>query len=243
MDKSDKQLADILKAMFEASLPGGTVTVVPLSVNGITHDEKEVLSNQMEKFDSLPDGTNEIKEKFLFTLVGMAQWAVAHPSTSRYEYLSPGEIKSNKNLKNAFMAWWYNEHPGMKPEQEKMFNQSIKDGMFPGGVMEHTADGHHPIGWSWGSEWYIADFYMCLIRALIQHAEKAECDMKDKNAPVYIANKAFQLNRVDPTPEIIKAMNERLHETVETREYSEYSAGVRIHVMAGKLDEEGCIKL
>ena len=84
---------------------------------------------------------------------------------------------------------------------------------------------------------------MCLIRALIQHAEKAECDMKDKNAPVYIANKAFQLNRVDPTPEIIKAMNERLHETVETREYSEYSAGVRIHVMAGKLDEDGCIKL
>jgi hypothetical protein len=228
MDKSDKRLADILKAMFEASLPGGTVTVVPLSVNGITHDEREVLSNQMEKFDSLPDGTNEIKEKFLFTLVGMAQWAVAHPSTSRYEYLSPGVIKSNKNLKNAFMTWWYNEHPGMKPEQEKMFNQSIKNGLFPGGVIEHTADGHHPVGWSWGSEYYLADYYLCLTYALIQRGIKLGKDVKEKFAPIYIAKQVQCLNRVTPTVEIIDAMDERLNEPEPnvTRPYGVVSAEV-----------------
>ena len=77
MDKSDKQLADILKTMFELSFPGGKVTVVPVSVNGAINDEKEVLGKSMDEFQSLPDGTNDIKEKFFFTLVGMAQWAVA----------------------------------------------------------------------------------------------------------------------------------------------------------------------
>jgi hypothetical protein len=47
-------------------------------------------------------------------------------------------------------------------------------------VIEHTPDGHHPIGWSWGSEWYLADFYLCLTRAIIQRAEKVGLDLKEK---------------------------------------------------------------
>jgi hypothetical protein len=221
MDKSDKQLTKIVKAMFEASLPGCTVTVVPFSVFG----DKVLLSNQVEKCDSLPDETNEINEKFFFTLVGMAQWAVAHPSTSRYEYLSPGEIKSNKNLKNAFMTWLHNEHQGMKPEQEKMFNRSIKAGLFPAGVIEHTADGHHPIGWSWGSEDYLADFYLCLTYAIIQHAIKLGKDVKEKFAPISIAKQVQSLNRVEPTWEIVNAMNHVMNEPEpnKTRPYNVFS--------------------
>jgi hypothetical protein len=212
MDKSDKRLADILKAMFEASLPGGTVTVVPVSVNGAFNEEREVVGNMMGKFRSMPDGTNEIKEKFFFTLVGMAQWAVAHPSTSKFEYLSPETIKASKNLKNAFMQWWYNDHPYVKPEQQKMFDQSIKNGLFPAAVMEHTADGHHPIGWSWGSEWYIADFYLCLTYVIIQDAAKRGNDVKDKFAPVHIAKDVLRLNRVKPTVEIVEAMGKLMEE-------------------------------
>src|SRR5664279_3753731 len=105
MDKSDKQLAEILRQMLEAGTPGITVTAFPI--------EKELLSN----FQSLPNpdsATKTIEEQFFVTLVGMAQWAVAHPSTSEYEYLSPEEIKANPNLKNAFMVWWYKDHPYIK---------------------------------------------------------------------------------------------------------------------------------
>jgi hypothetical protein len=221
MDKPEKKLLDMLEAMFASSFPEGTVTVVPLSVSG----DKELLGNQMEKFDSLPDGTDDIKERFFFTLVGMAQWAVAHPSTSRYEYLSPGEIKSNKNLKNAFMTWWYNEHPDMKPEQE---NQPIKDGLFPGAVIEHTADGHHPFGWSWGSESYLSDFYLCLTYAAIQEAIKFGYDVKEKFAPIYIAKKIQHVNRVEPTRKIVDAMNHLLNEAEPnaTRPYGVISGEV-----------------
>jgi hypothetical protein len=57
---------------------------------------------------------------------------------------------------------------------------SLAHGLCPAGVIEHTPDGHHPIGWSWGSEWYLADFYLCLTRAIIQRAEKVGLDLKEK---------------------------------------------------------------
>lgn len=221
MDKNT-QLADLLKQLFDS----GAVTVV----RGTLDDNGNVVIPLPIEIDQPlpnPDNPNKtIEKQFFFTLVGMAQWALEHPSASRFEYISPEHVKAHKHLMDAFMNWWYAEHPYMSDAQWELFHDSVKHGLCPACVVEHTADGHHPIGWSWGSEWYLADFYMCLIRALIQHAERAECDMKDKNAPVYIANKAFQLNRVDVTPEIIKAMNERLHETVETREYGVVSAEV-----------------
>jgi hypothetical protein len=213
MDKSDRQLAEILKQMLEAGTPGITVTAFPI--------EKELLSN-IQPLPNPDSTTKTIEEQFFFTLVGMAQWALEHPSTSRFEYISPEEIKAIPNLKNAFMVWWYNDHPYIKPEQEKMFNQSIKDGLFPAAVMEHTADGHHPIGWSWGSEYYLADFYMCLTYAIIQRGIKMGKDVKDKFAPICIAKQVEQLNRVIPTVEIIDAMDERLNEPEPnaTRPYS-----------------------
>lgn len=211
MDKSDKQLADILKKMFEADMPGCKIAVVPVSVNG-ANEEKKVLGKAMDDFQSQPDGTTNIEAKFFYTLVGMAKWAVDHPSTSKYDYVSPDVIKSHPNLKSAFMAWWYTDHPYVKPEQEKMFNQSIKDGLCPAGVMEHTADGHHPIGWSWGSEDYLADYYLCLTYAMIQRATKLGLDVKEKFAPIYIAREVQRLNRVSPTVEIVDAMNQLLNE-------------------------------
>ena len=93
-------------------------------------------------------------------------------------------------------------------------------------MVEHTPDGHHPIGWSWGSEWYLADYYLCLTRAIIQHAEKVGNDLKSKYAPIYIAAEVFKLNRVDPTPEIIGAMDERLKEKEKTRSYGVVSGEV-----------------
>lgn len=171
---------------------------------------------------------DESHQQFFFMLVGMAQWAVAHPSRSRYEYLSPEKINSIKNLRGAFLKWWYEEHPVMKPEQEKMFEESIKNGLFPAGVIEHTPDGHHPIGWSWGSEWYLADFYLCLTYACIQRAVSLGLDVKDKFAPVYIAMEVQRLNRVEPTPDIIDAMNARLNEPEpnKTRPYGVVSGEV-----------------
>ena len=169
---------------------------------------------------------NENQRRFFFSLVGMAMWALEHPSTSRFEYISPERVKAHKHLNGAFMNWWYKEHPVMKPHQEEMFEESIKHGLCPAGVVEHTADGHHPIGWSWGSEWYLADYYLCLTRAIIQHAERVGNDVKGRYAPIYIAVEVFELNRVDPTPEIIAAMDGRLKETEKTRSYGVVSADV-----------------
>jgi hypothetical protein len=222
MDESDKQLVDILQKMFEADMPGCKIAVVPVSVNGAINEEKKVLGKALEyDFQSMPDGTNDINERFYFTLVGMAQWAVAHPSTSKFEYLSPETIKASKNLQNAFMQWWYNDHPYVKPEQQKMFDQSIKNGLFPAAVMEHTADGHHPIGWSWGSEWYLADYYLCLTYATIQLGTRLGKDVKDKFAPIYIAKQVQALNRVKPTVEIVEAMD-KLMEEPEPNKTAEY---------------------
>jgi hypothetical protein len=199
--EKQKKLLDTLEAMF-ASLPKGTVTVVPI--------------------------TDATQEKFFFTLVGMAQWAVAHPSESRFEYLSPDDVKASKTLTNAFMNWWVEDHPYLTDAQETLFQNSISRGLSPSCVIEHTADGHHPFGWSWGSEWYIADFYMCLTYALIQRGIKMGKDVKDKFAPIYIAKQVEQLNRVTPTVEIIDAMDERLNEPEPnvTRPYGVVSAEV-----------------
>jgi len=65
--EKQKALLDTVEALF-ASLPKGTVTAGPTA--------------------------NATQEKFFFTLVGMAQWAIAHMSESRYEYLSPEKVKS-----------------------------------------------------------------------------------------------------------------------------------------------------
>src|ERR1035441_10117054 len=97
---------------------------------------------------------------FFSTLVGMARWALEHPSMSRFEYISPERVKAHKHLKGAFMNWWYAEHPNMTDPRE-LFEDSVTHGLCPAGVVEHTPDGHHPIGWSWGSEWYLADYYLC----------------------------------------------------------------------------------
>jgi hypothetical protein len=43
---------------------------------------------------------------------------------------------------------------------------------------------------------------------------------------VYIAAEVFKLNRVDPTPEMIEAMDERLQETEKTRSYGVVSGEV-----------------
>jgi len=114
----------------------------------------------------------------------------------------------------------------MADAQRELFENSITHGLCPAGVVEHTRDGHHPIGWSWGSEWYLADFYLCLTQAIIQHAEKAGNDLKSKYAPIYIAAEVFNLNRVEPTPEIIEAMEERLQDSEKTRPYSVISGQV-----------------
>lgn len=60
---------------------------------------------------------NENQQRFFFTLVGMVQWALEHPSTSRFEYISPERVKAHKHLKGAFMNWWYAEHPNMADAQ------------------------------------------------------------------------------------------------------------------------------
>jgi len=163
---------------------------------------------------------DESHQQFFFMLVGMAMWALKHPSTSRFEYISPERVKTNRHLKGHFMNFWYADHQFMTDAQHELFENSIARGLCPGGVVEHTSDGHHPIGWSWGSEWYLADFYLCLTRAIIQHAEKVGNDLKSKYAPIYIAAEVFELNRVDPTPEIIEAMDKRLQEKEGTRVYS-----------------------
>jgi hypothetical protein len=124
-------------------------------------------------------------QQFFFALVGMAQWALEHPSTSRFEFISHEHVKTHKHLKTAFISWWYAEHPYMTDAQRELFEDSVKHGLCPAGVVEHTPDGHHPIGWSWGSEWYLADFYLCLTRAIIQHAEKVGNDLKNKYAPIH----------------------------------------------------------
>jgi hypothetical protein len=161
---------------------------------------------------------------FFFALVGMAQWALEHPSASRFEYISPEHVKANNHLKSAFMHWWYTDHFDMTDAERQLFELSVTEGLCPAGVIEHTADGHHPVGWSWGSEWYLADYYLCLTRAIIQHAEKVGNDLKSKYAPLHIAAGVFQLNRVDPTPVIIEAMGERLKEAEKTRSYGVVSA-------------------
>ena len=169
---------------------------------------------------------DENNQHFFFTLADMAQWALKHPSTSRFEYINPERVKAHKHLKAAFMNWWYEDHPNMADAQRELFENSITHGLCPAGVVEHTRDGHHPIGWSWGSEWYLADFYLCLTQAIIQHAEKAGNDLKSKYAPIYIAAEVFNLNRVEPTPEIIEAMEERLQDSEKTRPYSVISGQV-----------------
>lgn len=202
------QLADFLKLMFDP----GAVTVVRCTLDD---NGNVAIPVPIEIDQSLPNPDNPnktIEDEFFFTLVGMAQWAIAHPSTSRHQYISPEEVKANKNLNNAFMTWWYTEHPAVKPEQEKMFNQSIKDGLFPAAVMEHTADGHHPVGWSWGSEWYLANYYLCLTYATIQLGTRLGKDVKDKFAPIYIAKDLLRLNRVKPTVEIVEAMGKLMEE-------------------------------
>jgi hypothetical protein len=216
MDKN-KQLADFLKQMFDS----GAVTVV----RGTLDDNGNVaipLPIEIDRPLPNPDNPNKtIEDKFFFTLVGMAQWAIAHPSTSRYQYISPEEVKANKNLNNAFMTWWYTEHPAVKPEQQKMFDESISKGLRPGGVMEHTADGHHPIGWSWGSEWYLADYYLCLTYATIQLGAKFGKDVQSKFAPISIAKQVQSVNRVKPTVEIVEAMG-KLMEEPEPNKTAEY---------------------
>lgn len=177
----------------------------------MTDDQQQVPPTLLEM--------DEIHQRFFFVLVGMAMWALKHPSTSRFEYISPECVMANRHLKGAFMNWWYAEHPIISDAQRELFQDSVTHGLSPAGVVEHTPNGHHPIGWSWGSEWYLADFYLCLTRAIIQRAEEVGLDVKDKFAPIHIAREAFRLNRVDPTPEIIKAMNERLQEKEKTRSY------------------------
>lgn len=159
-------------------------------------------------------------------LLDMAKWALAHPSESRFEYISPEQVKEHTGLKNAFMSWWGAEHPYLTDAQWQLFEDSISHGLCPAAVVEHTPDGHHPIGWSWGSEWYLADFYLCLTRAIIQHAQKVGNDLKSKYAPIYIAAEVFELNRVDPTPEIVEAIGERLQETEKTPSYGVVSGEV-----------------
>jgi hypothetical protein len=162
-------------------------------------------------------------QQFMNALAAMAVWALAHPSKSRFEYINPTKIKANERMKDAFLTWFYVEHPKIKDAQREAFEQSIKDRLYPAAVMEHTPDGHHPVGWSWGSEWYIADFYLCLTRAIIQHAQRVGNDLTRFDAPAHIAANVFDLNRVEPTPEIIQAMHEHLQTAADegTRPYSE----------------------
>jgi hypothetical protein len=215
MDK-DKQLSEVLKQILE----NATVVHSTIDDNGNIFIPKSLLEEE-------PKPLSKVEERFFFTLVGIAQWAVAHPSTSQYVYLSPEEIKAIPNLKNAFMVWWYNEHPGMKPEQEKMFNQSIKDGLFPSAVIEHTSDGHNPIGWSWGSEFYLADFYLCLTYAMIQLGARLGKDVSSEFAPLIIAKQVQAANRVKPTVEIVEAMGKLMEEPDpnKTAEYSVIEGG------------------
>jgi len=165
-------------------------------------------------------------QRFFYSLVGMAHWALAHPSTSRFEYVSPDRVKAHKHLNATFMNWCYEEHPNMSDSQRELFEDSVSRGLCPAAVVEHTPDGHHPIGWSWGSEWYIADFYLSLTRAIIQYGEQVGNDLNDEFASIYIAIEVFGLNRVDPTPEIVAAMGERLEETERTRSFSVFSGVV-----------------
>lgn len=178
----------------------------------------------------LPDGSvagtcSKEEIKFFAALTKMATWALAHPSKSLFEYVSPMRIKANPNLVTAFMYHYHTDiHPYITDRLRAAMDDSISHGLFPAAVIEHTPDGHHPFGWSWGSEFYIADFYLCLIRAIIQGREMAEKCGIDLTKPVEIAYLAFKLNRVNPTPEIIKAMYDRLDEPDETRAYSVYSS-------------------
>ena len=180
----------------------------------------------------LPDGSvagycSTEEMMFFAALAKMVTWALEHPSKSRFEYIDPDYIKKHEGLSAAFMQHYHTEiHPHITDKLRTAMMDSLEHGLFPAAVIEHTPDGHHPLGWSWGSESYIADFYLCLIRALIQDAEKAGCDMKNKRDPIYIAKKAYDLNRVNPTPEIIKAMYDRLEEKVETRSYGVVSGEV-----------------
>lgn len=175
----------------------------------------------------LPDGnvagTCSTEEMMFFAaLTKMATWALEHPSKRKFQYISHDNVRANESLTTAFRHWWYAEHPHYTAAQHKMFEESVNHGKCPDAVMEHTPDGHHPIGWSWGSEFVLADFYLCLTRAIIQRMER------DGIAPkaTVIAYSVFQLNRIGPTPEIIKAMGERLTETEETRSYGVVSGEV-----------------
>src|SRR5665213_323146 len=197
----DKQLSEILKQILENS----TVVHTTIDDNGNIFIPKSLLEDK-------PKPLSKVEEQFFFTLVGMAQWAIAHPSTSKYEYISPEAVKANKNLKNAFMQWWHRDHPYVKPEQQKMFDESISNGLCPGGVVEHIADGHHPIGWSWGSEFYLADFYLCLTYAMLQLGAKLGKDVTSKFAPLGVAKQVQHLNRVKPTVEIVEAMGKLMEE-------------------------------
>jgi hypothetical protein len=158
--------------------------------------------------------------EFMNALLEMAKWSIEHPSKSRFEYVSPAQIKANPSLVAAFMCHYREQvEPRITDKLRATMEHSISQGLFPAAVIEHTPDGHHPLGWSWGSEWYIADFYLCLVRALTQDAQKAGRDMNDDRAAVSIAKEAYDLNRINPMPEIIKAMHDRLDEPDETRSY------------------------
>jgi hypothetical protein len=203
---------DKLKELFKHLESQGAVVIVDqITEDGNLHIPLDLLKGHM---------MSDTEREFMETLLDMAKWALEHPSKSRFEYVSPKHIKANPNLVAAFMRHYHEQiEPHITDRLRAAMDDSISRGLFPAAVIEHTPDGHHPIGWSWGSEWYIADFYLCLIRALTRSAEEAGCDMKDKDAPFNIAQKAYDLNRVNPTPEIIKAMHDRLDEPDETRSY------------------------
>lgn len=208
---------DKLKELFKHLESQRAVIVIDqVTEDGNLHIPLDLLKGHM---------MSATEREFKEALLEMAKWALEHPSKSRFGYIDPGYIKKHEGLSAAFMKHYHTEiHPHITDELRTAMKDSLEHGLFPAAVVEHTPDGHHPLGWSWGSESYIADFYLCLIRALMQGAEKAGCDMKDKDAPFYIAKKAYGLNRVNPTPEIIKAMHDRLEEKIETRAYTVYSA-------------------